>query len=59
LRAFAFAVSAASGHICCLLLSGQVIKALKHYEAQKKAGKDPEFHAEEIEPDPKKLSFRE
>ena len=44
---------------CCLLLSGQVIKALKDYEAQKKAGKDPEFHAEEIGLDPEKLSFWE
>ena len=44
---------------CCLLLSGQVIRALKNYEAQKKAGKDPEFHAEEIGLDPKKLSYWE
>jgi len=44
---------------CCLLLSGQVIKALKHYETQKKAGKDPEFHAKEIGLDPEKLSFWE
>lgn len=42
---------------CCLLLSGQVIRALKDYEAQKKAGKDPEFRAEHIGLDTEKLSF--
>ena len=42
---------------CCLLLSGQVIRALKDYEAQKKAGKDPEFLAEHIGLDAEKLSF--
>jgi AGCS family alanine or glycine:cation symporter len=42
---------------CCLLLSGQVIRALKDYEAQKKAGKDPEFRAEHIGLDAEKLSF--
>ena len=44
---------------CCLLLSGQVIAALKDYEAQKKAGKDPVFHAANIGLDSKKLSFWE
>lgn len=40
-----------------LLLSGQVIRALKDYETQKKAGKDPEFRAEHIGLDTEKLSF--
>ena len=30
---------------CCLALSGIALKALKDYETQKKAGKDPTFHA--------------
>ena len=42
---------------CCLLLSGQVIRALKDYEKQKRAGKDPVFRAADIGLDPEKLSF--
>ena len=42
---------------CCLLLSGQVIRALRDYERQKKAGRDPEFHAADIGLDAQKLSF--
>ena len=30
---------------CCLALSGIALKALRNYEAQKKEGKNPEFHA--------------
>lgn len=33
---------------CCLILSGTVVKALKDYEKQKKAGKNPVFKAENI-----------
>ncbi|HAG13645.1 MAG TPA: amino acid carrier protein [Ruminococcus sp.] len=42
---------------CCVLLSKQVILALKDYEAQKKAGRNPEFRAEQIGLDAKKLSY--
>ncbi len=42
---------------CCLMLSGQVFAALKDYEKQKKAGKDPAFHAEDIGLDSSELSF--
>ncbi|MBR1765306.1 MAG: alanine:cation symporter family protein [Ruminococcus sp.] len=42
---------------CCLLLSGQVIRALRDYEKQKKAGKDPEFLAADIGLDTEKLSL--
>ncbi|MBQ3855551.1 MAG: alanine:cation symporter family protein [Ruminococcus sp.] len=42
---------------CCVMLSGQGIKALRDYEKQKKAGRDPEFHAADIGLDPSKLSF--
>ena len=42
---------------CCLVLSGQVIRALKDYESQKKAGKDPEFKAADIGLDSEKLSY--
>ncbi|WP_347490837.1 alanine/glycine:cation symporter family protein [Ruminococcus sp. FC2018] len=42
---------------CCLMLSGQVIKALKDYEKQKKAGKDPHFAAKDIGLDESKLSY--
>lgn len=33
---------------CCLILSGLVIKSLRDYDQQKKAGKDPTFHASSI-----------
>ena len=33
---------------CCLILSGTVVKALKDYERQKKAGKNPHFRARDI-----------
>ena len=42
---------------CCLVLSGQVIRALKDYESQKKAGKDPKFKAADIGLDSEKLSY--
>ena len=44
---------------CCLVLSEQVIRALKDYESQKKAGKDPEFKAADIGLDSEKLSYWE
>ena len=34
--------------IAILLLGGVAIKVLKHYEQQKKDGKEPEFHEEEV-----------
>ena len=39
----------------CILLSGVVIKALKDYEAQKKQGKNPVFHAKNIGMDESEL----
>ena len=42
---------------CCLLLSGQVFRALRDYEKQKKAGIDPEFRAADIGLKPENLSF--
>ena len=42
---------------CCLLLSKYAIGALRDYEKQKKAGKNPVFHAAEIGLDAKELSF--
>ncbi len=42
---------------CCLMLSKQAIAALRDYEKQKKAGKDPEFRAADIGLDAEKLSF--
>lgn len=42
---------------CCLILSGTVIKALKDYEKQKKAGNNPIFRARNIGLNPDKLSF--
>ncbi len=42
---------------CCFMLSGQVFKALKDYEKQKKEGKDPHFHAADIGLDASGLSF--
>ena len=41
---------------CCLLLSKQVILALRDYEKQRREGRDPEFHAADIGLDPSKLS---
>ena len=34
---------------CCFALSGIAIKALKDYEKQKKAGKNPTFHASSVD----------
>lgn len=34
--------------VAILLLSSQAVRALKDYERQKKAGKDPEFHPREL-----------
>lgn len=42
---------------CCLILSSTAVKALKDYEKQKKAGKNPHFKASDIGLDPDKLSF--
>lgn len=42
---------------CCLILSGTAAKALKDYEQQKRAGKNPVFHAKHIGLDPNELSF--
>ena len=42
---------------CCLVMSGTVIRALKDYEAQKKAGLNPTFRAKDIGLDAEKLSF--
>ena len=42
---------------CCFLLFGAAGRALEDYEAQKKAGKNPVFHAGRIGLDEKKLSF--
>ena len=42
---------------CCLMLSKQAIAALRDYEKQKKAGKDPEFRAADIGLDAETLSF--
>ena len=42
---------------CCLLLSQYAIGALRDYEKQKKAGRNPVFHAAEIGLNPDELSF--
>lgn len=41
---------------CCLLLSGQVFAALRDYEAQRRAGKDPVFRPAAIGLKPRSLS---
>ena len=42
---------------CCVALYGKVQKVLKDYELQKKAGKNPEFHAKNVGMENEKLSF--
>ena len=42
---------------CCFMLSKQVFAALRDYEKQKKAGKDPHFLAKDIGIDTEVLSF--
>ena len=42
---------------CCLILSGTVVKALRDYEAQKKEGKLPAFHAAAIGMDENELHY--
>nr|WP_314276344.1 alanine/glycine:cation symporter family protein [uncultured Peptostreptococcus sp.] len=44
---------------CCVILGGVAIKALKDYEAQRKAGKEPVFHAQAIGLDPEELDYWE
>jgi len=41
----------------CMRLNATVVKALKDYEEQKKAGKDPVFHAADIGLDPATLDY--
>ena len=42
---------------CCVLLSGQAMRTLRDYEAQKKAGKNPVFRARDVGIDDSGLSF--
>lgn len=42
---------------CCLILSGTVVKALKDFEKQKKAGQNPVFKAKDIGLNENDLSF--
>ncbi|MCR5665935.1 MAG: alanine:cation symporter family protein [Eubacterium sp.] len=42
---------------CCIILGGVVFKCCKDYEKQRKAGKDPVFHASDIGLDPDKLDY--
>ena len=44
---------------CCVILGGVAIKALKDYEEQKKAGKEPEFHAKSVGLSPEDLDYWE
>ncbi|EFM65173.1 amino acid carrier protein [Peptostreptococcus stomatis DSM 17678] len=44
---------------CCVILGGVAIKALKDYEEQKKAGKEPEFHAKSVGLNPEDLDYWE
>lgn len=41
----------------CVAMSGTAVKALKDFEKQRKAGKDPKFHPQDIGLDPDSLSY--